>query len=207
MTATDPTDDAAAPTVSGRFAVWARLGGGLALAVLVLLVVSFFRGPATTLQALREASRTRNTAELARHIDGEALRHSLGRLLLQQTGAALSPDTINDRQLLSQFIVAGALVRPVVETLVTPEGIAALLQGHIGPRPLYAGPPPRIETAWSGLSTVRATVMGAAGDPTLVLVLRRNGLSWRLAGVEAVEASSIKLFPSPPPAASRPDGR
>ena len=32
MPATDPIDDAAAPTVSGRFAVWARLGGGLALA-------------------------------------------------------------------------------------------------------------------------------------------------------------------------------
>ena len=111
MAATDPTDAAAAPRAPSRFAVWGRLGGGLALAVLVLLVVSFFRGPATTLQALREASQTRNTTELARHIDGEALRHSLGRLLLQQTGAALSPDTINDRQLLSQFIVAGALVR------------------------------------------------------------------------------------------------
>lgn len=207
MAATDPTDDAAAPTVSGRFAVWARLGGGLALAVLVLLVVSFFRGPATTLQALREASQTRNTTELARHIDGEALRHSLGRLLLQQTGAALSPDTINDRQLLSQFIVAGALVRPVVETLVTPEGIAALLQGHIGPRPLNDTPPPRTDLAWSGLSTVRAMVMGAAGEPSLILVLRRHGLSWRLAGVEAVPQSSSTLKPGQPTGAGRSDGK
>ena len=178
----------------------------MALALLVLVVVGFFRGPASTLDALREAARSRDAAELARRIDGQALRHSLGRLLLQQTGAALPEDGGNDRQLMSQFIIAGALVKPLVETLVTPEGIAALLQGHIGPRPLNDAPTPRTDLAWSGLSTVRATVMGAAGDPSLILVLRRNGLSWQLAGVEAVDEASVKLKPTPPSGARRPDG-
>jgi hypothetical protein len=194
------------PVEPGRLGAWGRLGGGMALALLVLVVVGFFRGPASTLDALREAARNRDAAELARRIDGPALRHSLGRLLLQQTGAALPEDGGNDRKLMSQFIIAGALVKPLVETLVTPEGIAALLQGHIGPRPLSDAPRPRTDLTWSGLSTVRATVMGAAGDPSLILVMRRNGLSWQLAGVEAVDEASVKLKPAPPSGARRPDG-
>ena len=35
--------------------------------------------------------------------------------VVQQTGAALPEDGGNDRQLMSQFIIAGALVKPLVE--------------------------------------------------------------------------------------------
>jgi len=190
-----------------RPGVWWRLGGGMVVALLLLTAVGYFRGPASTLAALHDAARARDSAAVAGLIDGEALRHSLGRLLLQQTGAALPEDGGNDQKLLSQFIVVGALVRPVVETLVTPEGILALLQGRIAPRPLGDATPSRTELAWSGLSTVRAMVMGAAGEPSLILVLRRHGLSWRLAGVEAVPQSSSTLKPGQPTGAGRSDGK
>ncbi len=98
-----PVVAASPPTESVRSSVWWRVGGGLALALLVLVGIGFFRGPAGTLAALHEAARARDSAAMARLIDGEALRHSLGRLLLQQTGAALPDDGGNDRQLLSQF--------------------------------------------------------------------------------------------------------
>ena len=105
------------------------------------------------------------------------------------------------------IIVAGALVRPMVETLVAPEGVLALLQGRIAPRPLGDATPSRTELVWSGLSTVRATVLGAAGDPSLILVLRRKGLSWRLAGVEAVPPPSSSVKPGQLPGTQRPDGK
>lgn len=185
-------DTVAAGELPERFGGLARLAAGVTIALVLLAIFGFLRGPEATVSALRDAAARRDAAELGRRIDGPALRHSLGRLLLQQTGAALPDDGGNDRQMLSQFIVAGALVKPLVETLVTPEGIAALLEGQIAPRPVAprgAGsdprPPPKISFAWSGLSTVRGTVMTPAGDPGLVLLLRRDGLSWRLAGVEA----------------------
>jgi hypothetical protein len=135
-------------------------------------------------------------AEISRRIDGPALRHSLGRLLLQQMGTALPDDRGDNRQLLSQFIISGALVRPLVETLLTPEGLAALLDGEINPRRVLPGgagtaqrPPPKIDTRWRNLSTVHAAVMTPAGDTRLVLVLHRDGLNWRLAGVETDTAS------------------
>ena len=168
----------------------------MVVALLLLTAVGYFRGPASTLAALHDAARARDSAAVAGLIDGEALRHSLGRLLLQQTGAALPEDGGNDQKLLSQFIVAGALVRPVVETLVTPEGILALLQGRIAPRPLGDATPSRTELAWSGLSTVRATVMGAAGEPSLILVLRSSasigaiGVSRPVSGSKPTTSSS-----------------
>lgn len=175
-----------------RFGGLTRLAAGAAIALVLFSVIGFVRGPAATVDALRDAAGRRDTAEIARRTDGPALRHSLGRLLLQQTGAALPEDGGNDRQMLGQFIIAGALVKPLVETLVTPEGIAALLEGQIAARPVAprgAGSDPRpaskISFEWNGLSTVRGTVMTPAGDPGLVLVLQRDGLSWRLAGVEA----------------------
>lgn len=178
-----------------RLRPYARLAAGLALALVVLAAWGFFRGPAATLDAIRDAAARRDTAELARRIDGPALKHSLGRLLLQQMGVALSADSSNDQQMVGQFIIAGALVKPLVETLVTPEGIAALLDGQIAARRLFSldaapdqRPPAKISFAWSGLSTVRGTVMAPSGDAGLVLVLRRDGLTWRLAGVEAQAA-------------------
>ena len=180
-------------------AVAARYGAGVALALLLLAAVALLRGPAATLDALRDAAVRRDTAEIARRIDGPALRHSLGRLLLQQMGMALPDDGGDNRQLLSQFIISGALVKPLVETLVTPEGIAALLDGQIAARrllPFGAGteqrPPPKISTSWHSGSTVHATVMTPAGDALLVLVLVRNGLTWRLAGVEAATVPLVR---------------
>jgi hypothetical protein len=180
---------------------WGRYAAAIVLALGLLGGAGFLRAPEAALDALRDAAVHRDAAALAQHLDGPALRHSLGRLLLQQMGVALPDDAGNDRQLMGQFIIAGALVKPLVETLVTPDGIAALLDGQVAPRrSLLPGADPqsrpqaKIRLAWSDLSTVRGTVMTSTGDGALVLVLQRQGLTWRLAGVEA-SAGSVRLAP------------
>jgi len=189
--------NAAAPTTGeARRLPWGRIGAVAMLLALAALVVVVLRGPQNTLDALDQAAARRDGAELARRADLPALKQSLGRVLLQQVGGALPDDKGDNRKMLSQFIIAGALIGPLVDTLVTPEGIGALLRGQIAARAAggtAAGQLPAYKQSWEGLSTVRATAISADGDPgPLVLVLRRDGLTWKLAGVEVREDTAIR---------------
>lgn len=189
--------NAAAPTTGEtRRLPWGRIGVVATLLALAALVVVVLRGPQNTLDALDQAAARRDSAELARRADLPALKQSLGRVLLQQVGGALPDDKGDNRKMLSQFIIAGALIGPLVDTLVTPEGIGALLRGQIAARAAggtAAGQLPAYKQSWEGLSTVRATAISADGDPgPLVLVLRRDGLSWKLAGVEVRENTAVR---------------
>ena len=170
--------------------------GVAALLVLVVLAVLLLRGPQATLDAIGEAAAKRDNAQIARHVDLPALKHSLGRLMLQQMGAALPDDKGNNRQMMGQFVIAGALVGPLVETLVTPDGIGALLRGQIAARAAGGavnGPMPAYRLSWDGLSSVRAAMLSSDGEPgALLLVLRRDGIRWKLAGVEMRENLSVR---------------
>lgn len=189
--------NAAAPTAGeARRLPWGRIGAVATLLALAALVVLVLRGPQNTLDALDQAAARRDSAEIARRADLPALKQSLGRVLLQQVGGALPDDKGDNRKMLSQFIIAGALIGPLVDTLVTPEGIGALLRGQIAARAAggtAAGQLPAYKQSWEGLSTVRATAISADGDPgPLVLVLRRDGLTWKLAGVEVRENTAVR---------------
>ncbi len=182
------SEAASAPTGAQRRLPWIKLGVGAVVLLVLALAVVVLRGPQNTLDAIGEAASRGDNAQMARHVDLPALKHSLGRLLLQQMGAALPDDKGNDRQMVGQFLIAGALVGPLVETLVTPSGIGMLLRGQIAARSLggaATGPMPAYRLSWDGLSTVRAAMLSSDGAPgTLLMVLRRDGIGWKLAGVE-----------------------
>lgn len=194
------TADPAGPAPAWH--LWARWGGGLALVGLLLVVASLVRGPGGALQSLRQAAERRDTAALDARVDFPALKHSLGRYVLQQMGAALPDDQGDDRALLKQFFVSAALVAPLVDTLVTPEGLAALVDGQVAPRRVNtpgaptAGPPARTDVSWTSPTTARATVLDPTGEPRLVLLMRREGLTWRLVGVERPPVGLA--LPAPP---------
>lgn len=182
-----------------RSGLW-RAAAGVALAVLLLAALAFWRGPASTLADLRAAAARRDGAALAQLTDMNALQHSLGRVLLQQMGASLPDEKDNPTKFLGQFIIAGALATPLAHALTTPEGMAMLLDGQIAPRRDPAAGAASGDTAartrirFSDLSTARATVDTPGGNGALVLVLHREGLRWRWVGVELppVDASSSR---------------
>jgi hypothetical protein len=173
-----------------RCGLW-RAAAGVALAVLLLAAFAFWRGPASTpLSDLRAAAARRGGAALAQLTDVDALRHSLGRVLLQQMAASIPDEKDSPTQFLGQFIIAGALATPLAQAFTTPEGMAMLLDGQIPPRRDPAAGAARGDTAartrirFSDVSTARATVDTPGGNGALVLVLHREGLRWRWVGVE-----------------------
>lgn len=195
--------DAEPGAPAGASRVWLRWGGGLLLALVLLALAGLVRGPASTVEAIREAGLRRDREALARMVDYDALRRSLGRMLVQQMGAALPDDRGSDRELAKQFFLSGRLAQSLVESLVTPEGLVALSVGTVSPRlpPDARSAPPPLETRWQDPLHAEVRVLVVRGSTTLVLQMSRSGLAWRLIGVRA-ERALDRAAPGSPPAAA-----
>lgn len=172
------------------------LAAGLALLLLFGYVAA---GPYLTVRAIRGAVVEQDAAALARQVDFPALRDSLKAQLRQRL---LDSVGINPQAgLLGEFggMVAGGLVNATVETMVTPTGLGALMEGRkvwrrVGDgiaRPDMADPSsarPPVEPLqgaryrYESSTRFTATVRDDNGRP-IVFVMTRDGLRWRLSDI------------------------
>lgn len=171
----------------------------LAAVLAALFLVAYFASPVFAFKALAEAGQTGNRGALVDHVDFPAVRADLKVQLQERMMGAFARDTnLSD----SPFGALGALLAPsivgqVVDTAITPEGIAAIVKS--GKAPLtdkgeaasLAAPPapadkPKKTTRFGyvGVNQFRAsTAVGAA--PPLGWVLERRGLfGWKLVRIE-----------------------
>lgn len=143
----------------------------LLLAVALLGAAALFFSPHLTLMQMRDAAQARDAQAFARHVDFEALRAHLKqgvqrKLAEQERGADGQPTPA------SAFgaALAGALLGPMVDTLVTPESLARLMQG-LSPARAAAGPLGGDAPARSELQTR----MGYESPNRFVFAIARKG--------------------------------
>lgn len=164
--------------------------------VLAALVAAVFYGsPYLTLHEMRSAAVAHDTGKLGGYIDFQSVRESL-KTGVQAKLAGQTRDADGQPTPASAMgaAVAGALLGPMVDVLITPDSLGRLLQGQ---RPLAAlipgqGPPKealpsqeRMQTQMGYESPNRFVFSvkreGADEDP-IDLVFKRAGLmSWKLA--------------------------
>jgi len=156
-------------------------------------------GPYLTVRAIREAVKTQDARALSRQVDFPALRASLKLQLNDRLVREAGPDLQSG--LLGAFglSLAGGLIGGVVETMVTPVGLGALMEGRKIWKRVDGGlsPPDRhsdgtsrqapeplhdAKYRYESTSRVTATVQDQSGRP-LVFVMTRDGLKWRLSDV------------------------
>lgn len=150
-------------------------------------------GPWRTVQGIREAVVAQDARALSRHVDFPALRQSLKAQLRDHLVREAGIDAQSGLFGALALRMAGGLVDAAVETMVTPVGLGAVMEGRkvwnnvirdgVGapPRPATEPlhePEYRIES----LSRVTATVPDEQGRP-VEFVLTRQGLRWRLSDV------------------------
>lgn len=167
------------------------------LAALLLVVVLGLlgyvaAGPWMTMHAIREALREHDAAALARQVDFPALRGSLKAQLEDRLARATGPDWQSNPLGRFGLVVVGGALDATVDTMVTPSGLAALMEGHAvwnraRGRPVTAaeGAPEPLREArqrYESPSRFTATIRDAAGRP-LVFVLQRRGLHWKLVDI------------------------
>ena len=140
------------------------------------LLAGLYLTPYLALHQMRAAARAQDLPTLTAMVDFPALRDSLKLgLRAQLVGGEASPASVMGAE------VAGALLGPMVDTLITPDSLARLLQGQ---------PPTQVGLASAPASPQLQTQMGYespgrfvfsikpadSDDDPVALVLRRDGL-------------------------------
>jgi len=167
------------------------------VAVLLVLLAGYVAaGPWLAIHGIGKAIEQRDAARLSRYVDFPALRVNLKAQLddqlVRRAGSGLQSSLFGAVAL----GVAGRLTGAAVDVMVTPTGVAALLQGHDvwkratgdtadgdtwGP-PAPARPLQSAHGRYESLSRFTATRQLEDGSE-VVFVLSRQGLRWRLTDI------------------------
>jgi hypothetical protein len=164
------------------------------LAALLLALLAFVAaGPYLAMNGIRNVVASGEYGQLWRFVDFERLRESVRpqvqdrivRGLMERLGPSGTAQTVGG--------VTSVIAEPAIDAIVSPAGIALLMHGSAlasrlsGERSAGsdAGPADPLhdaKTRWESPSLFTATVRNADGKP-VVFEFRRDGLSWKLAGL------------------------
>lgn len=172
----------------------ARLAWMLAIVCLALLAWTA-SGPWRTLGGIHRAIAAEDARALARHVDFPALRASLRPQVQDRIVRAAGADAQSGRYSALGLAVATGVAGGIVDAMVTPMGLGAMMEGRkvwnrMGnvPPPSRGAPAireastPEASLRFESLSRASAVLVLADGSE-LTLVLTRRGMRWRLAGI------------------------
>jgi hypothetical protein len=167
----------------------------LVAAVLAVLLAYAAAGPYLTINAIREAVKTEDGRALARQVDFPALRASLKAQLTDRVVREAGADVQSSLVGAFGLRLATGLVGGLVDAMVTPAGLGALMEGRkLWNRGSGVAPPSRSDSSqqpeplrdavqrYESPSRFTATVRDDSGRP-VVFVLTRDGLRWKLSDI------------------------
>lgn len=171
------------------------LSAWIAAVVLAALLAWTASGPWRAMAGIHRAVQAGDAAALARHVDFPALRASLKPQVQDRIVRAAGQDAQSGRFAAFGLTVATGLAGGLVDAMVTPVGLGAIIEGRkvwdrVGnvPPPATGTPAAATEPApapdlrFESLSRASAIVTLDDGSE-LTLVLTRSGMRWRLSEI------------------------
>lgn len=167
----------------------------LVVALLLALLAWVGSGPWRTIEGIRRAVKTEDARALAQHVDFPALRASLKPQLQDRIVRAAGVEAQSGPLAAFGVSVATGLAGGLVDALVTPAGLGAMMEGRkVWNRVGGIPPPARSDTSAQAEplpdprlrfeSFSRAAVAVPLEDGgELTLVLTRTGTRWRLSEI------------------------
>lgn len=169
-------------------------------AALAALLAYVATGPYRTVDAIREAVKAEDPRALAKQVDFPALRGSLKAQLGDRLVREAGPEAQSSPFGAFGLRIANGLVGGLVDAMVTPVGLAAIMEGRrtwrrvdgfgaLPSSPSSApadaesrGPLHGAEYRYESPSRFTATVQDDSGRP-IVFVITRDGLRWKLSDI------------------------
>lgn len=171
------------------------------IAVLIVAVLALIgyvaAGPFLTVNAIRDAVESKNTAKLSKNVDFPALRGNLKLQVDDYIVRQAGPDVQANPFGALAVTIASGMAGGMVETMATPAGIGAIMQGRsvwhrvsgqgIRRDDAYSTAPPTnplndAQYRYESPSRFTATVLSDDGEP-VVFVLTRKGLRWKVSDI------------------------
>jgi hypothetical protein len=201
----DPNPNVAAHPTGRRPARRLRWIVTLAVLAALALLAWVAAGPWLAVRGIERAIAERDTGALERHVDFPRLRVNLKAQLDDRLVRTAGEDVASNLFGAFALSLAGRATGVAVDTMATPLGIGALLQGHVlwqraGGRTVGgdtwaatepARPLQQARLRYESTSRFTGTVEHANG--TTVFVLERQGLRWRLVDIRLPEDLSAYL--------------
>ena len=169
----------------------------IAALILVALLAFVAAGPWLAINGIRNVVASGNYGELWRFVDFDRLRENvrpqiqarIARGIIERAGAGSTTDAIAG--------VTDLISKPAIDAMVSPVGVATLLRGTALARqiagdkdaegkPRAVDPLKGAKTGYVSPSLFTATVQNAEGQP-VVFEFSRNGLTWKLTGIDLPE--------------------
>lgn len=170
----------------------------IAVLVVPLLLLGGYvaAGPYLAINGIRQALAEQDASKLERHVDFPALRVSIKAQLEDKLARRAGSNVQANMFGALALSIASNFSDSAVDTVVTPLGISALLQGRglwkksIGEtvdgdtygKPIPADPLKQAVRRYESPSRFTATVPDQEGNP-MVFVFQRQGLRWKLADI------------------------
>jgi len=165
-----------------------KISIGALVALMFIICGWFYATPYITLYQLKKAVDAQDTVAISKHINFPALRENLKSSL---TGKKASEKSNPFKSLKSALV--NAMTDPMVDALVTPEGIAALMKGERllgkkGRKGQESQKDDKDDQQYSmGYETFNRVVLRTKNKENskeeTAFVFTRDGLTWKLSGV------------------------
>ncbi|CAH0257766.1 DUF2939 domain-containing protein [Stenotrophomonas lactitubi] len=171
---------------------------GILALLIVVMAGWWFGGPYLTVHGLSKAIEQRDTARLERYVDFPRVRTSLRAQLSDYLVRQAGPEVAASPFGALLYGLGDQLGGAAVETMVTPTGIGAMLQGHVlwkrGRNELQGGdafgtteparPLKNAEHHFEALDRFVVDVDRGPGQPPLKVVLEPQGLRWKVVDLQ-----------------------
>lgn len=168
----------------------------IALIMILLLALAAWvgTGPYRAWDGMRDAIERQDPVALSGHVDFPALRDNLKAQLVDEMVRKAGPGMRSNMLGGLALSLGAGVIDGIVDVMVTPGGIGAVMQGHqmwrstqdsfSTERGVVTASTPRTEPLYryESLSRFTATVADADGEP-VTFVLQRQGLDWKLVDI------------------------
>ena len=160
-----------------------KIGLGIAAALILAALAWLFIAPALSAQELQRALRDNDAPAIQRVVNFSALRENLRGTLGSSFAGQGSQATLEPGAVFGAAL-AGLMMGPIVDAIVTPAGLSTLFKGGAG---AFTGQTPgniRVASGLEALNRYAITLTDLDNPASVVtLVLMPNGLQWQLTAI------------------------